>query len=73
MRLMDTKREIDGVIQQVASPRLREVLIRRYLGFERWHDIAEAMGYDERHIRRLNAAGLAEVEEILEKQTPSDK
>ncbi|MCD7730301.1 MAG: hypothetical protein LUI05_02240 [Oscillospiraceae bacterium] len=68
VRLMDTKREIDGVIQQVASPRLREVLIRRYLGFERWRDIAAAMGYDERHIMRLNAAGLAEVEKIIGKK-----
>lgn len=59
IQLIRTKQEIFKVIRQVRDHRLRPILIRRYLRFETWEEIAQNVGVDvttvyRRHKRALN-------------------
>ena len=50
--------EADRLIHSLSDRTLREVLERRYLLYQKWEDIAEAMGYTVRHITRLHGEAL---------------
>lgn len=57
-QLTAKRAEIEKTIAAVPDPVQREVLTRRYLLYQKWEDIAEAMNYSERHIRRLHGYAL---------------
>ena len=59
--LVDTRAEIEAVIQQVESEPYREVLERRYIHGEHWEQIAVNMNYDYRWVLRLHGKALAEI------------
>lgn len=63
--LYDIKQEILTVIDNVEDNRLRELLIARYVNFQKWEEIADSFGYDVRHIFRLHRRALAEAEKKL--------
>lgn len=67
-RLIDLKREITTVVKCVAATELQTLLELRYLCFQTWEDIAEALHYDVRHVYRLHGAALSEVERIRHRQ-----
>ena len=50
--------ETDTLIKAVDGGVLSEVLERRYLLYQQWTDIAEAMNYTVRHITRLHGEAL---------------
>lgn len=72
LRVMEQEEHLDAEIDQLTAKRLeiekaiaaipnevqREVLTRRYLLYQKWEEIAEAMNYSERHIRRLHGYAL---------------
>jgi len=72
LRVMEQEERLDAEIDQLTAKRLeiekaiaavpnevqREVLTRRYLLYQKWEVIAEAMNYSERHIRRLHGYAL---------------
>ena len=64
-RLVDLKREMADLIGEIADPSHRILLELRYLGGNRWEDIALKMGYDLRWIYRLHGRALKEVDLIL--------
>lgn len=60
--LIDLKAEIQEVISGVDNIELRTLLELRYLGFMTWEGIAIAIGYNERHIRRMHPVALNKIE-----------
>ena len=63
--LVCRKLEIGLTLDRVSDLRLREILVRRYLSFQKWEQIAVDMTIDLRWLYRLHKKGLAEVERIL--------
>lgn len=56
--LIDKKLEIAETIDKLPDERLKEILIRRYLKFQKWDDIAQEMHYSRQHILRLHRLAL---------------
>lgn len=56
--LYAVKSEILEAILTVENNTLREVLIARYINFQRWEEIADSMGYVVRHVLRLHGRAL---------------
>ncbi|GHU37772.1 hypothetical protein FACS1894105_10500 [Clostridia bacterium] len=52
--LVDLKSGIMTAIKQVNKPEYQTILELRYLCLKTWGQIAEAMNYDERWVRRLH-------------------
>lgn len=63
--LVCRKLEIGLTLDRVSDLRLREILVRRYLSFQKWEQISVDMTIDLRWLYRLHKKGLAEVERIL--------
>ena len=57
-RLIDIRTEITKAIFALESSTLRTLLIKRYLEFKPWEQIAEEMGYDCRWLLRLHGKAL---------------
>lgn len=64
--LVDKKREIEKVINRIENVQLREIIIRRYLQFQKWEKIAVDMNTDLRWIYRLHKKALGEVDKIID-------
>lgn len=52
LRCEEIRREVVSVIESIPNTRDREIIRRRYVLGQRWEKISEAMGMDERWIRR---------------------
>ncbi|MDE7105300.1 MAG: DUF1492 domain-containing protein [Ruminococcus sp.] len=66
--LVDSKREVNSVINSVENPEHRTLLEMRYLSFQTWEQIAVKLGYDSRHIRRIHGNALQKIK-ISEKMS----
>ena len=64
-RLVEKKSEISDVINRVSDVRLRELLIRRYLGFEKWEIISAEMHTDLRWLFRLHDRALRSIAKLI--------
>lgn len=58
--------EAEGLIEQIADGRYREVLKRRYLWGESWEYIAIGLGYEYHHVHKLHGQALNEFKAILQ-------
>ena len=63
--LVSRKLDIERTVDKVADLRLREILVRRYLAFQKWEQIAVDMTIDIRWLYRLHQRALFEVGKIL--------
>lgn len=63
--LVSRKLEIERTIDKVTDLKLREILVRRYLSFQKWEQIAVDMSIDIRWLYRLHQRALFEVGRIL--------
>ena len=63
--LVSRKLDIERTIDKVTDLRLREILVRRYLSFQKWEQIAVDMTIDIRWLYRLHQRALFEVGRIL--------
>lgn len=73
--------EIEETINEVSTPELSDLLFFRYIQNLQWTGsqyfynkskspyIADKLGYDERHCRRLHLKALEEVQKIIDKRT----
>lgn len=68
-RLIDLKREILQIIQNVRDPRYQSLLEMRYLGYMKWEDIAEQLECDVRSAYRAHEGALRAVNSILRKRS----
>lgn len=66
-QLVEIKEDISKTIHKVPNVTLRSILIRRYLNFEKWDHISDALGYDidSKHIFKLHTRALREVKKII--------
>ena len=55
----------ENLIRQIQNPLFKEVLERRYMQQAEYKEIAQAMHYSERHIRRLHRAALEQVSDCF--------
>lgn len=55
----------EDLIRQMQNPLFKEVLERRYMQQADYKEIAAAMHYSERHIRRLHRAALEQLPEFI--------
>lgn len=60
-RLVDLKREIEGKIDKVDKPNLREILKCRYLDCMTWEEVAAKTKYDCRWVHRLHRRALEQI------------
>ncbi|EOS68104.1 hypothetical protein C817_05911, partial [Dorea sp. 5-2] len=51
-------RDIDWRISQLENENERDVLFYRYIKAKSWWEIAQVMGYTERHVTRLHGNAL---------------
>lgn len=63
--LVETKKAIGRLIGQVANPHYRALLEMRYLCFDTWEVIAEALHYDVRWVHVLHGRALQEVGKLM--------
>lgn len=69
-RLVEVKIEVEKEIEKcVKDQRLSEVLIRRYILFQRWEYIASQMGYDNRYLFKIHKQALNKFASAFEKDT----
>ena len=60
--LMAVLDEIEGKIAGIEDGRQREILRRRYLGGQKWEEIAKEMHLDYRWVLRLHGRALQKIE-----------
>lgn len=65
-QLVAVKQEILKVINQVGDQTLRTLLLRRYIVFQTWEQIAVDMNYSYQHICRLHGIALEKVKHVIE-------
>ena len=63
-KLVDLKAEVTKRIDEIPDMECRLLLMLRYLNFKTWEEIAEKMGYSDRHIRRLHCFALNKFSKI---------
>ncbi len=63
--LIDIKREVSNVIDQLENPEAIDILYKRYFQFMKWEDIAFLKGYTMQGIHKLHAKALKDIQSIL--------
>ena len=66
--LVDTKKEIEGVIERVPDADCRLLLEMRYLAMESWKEIARQMNTYRMRVYRLHDKSLELVAEVLQQK-----
>lgn len=59
--LVDLKRDVAQIIEQVENVKHRTLLERRYLSFQTWEQIAMSLECDVRHVYRLHGEALKKI------------
>ena len=67
--LVDTKKEIEGVIERVPDADCRLLLEMRYLAMKCWIDVAAEMNVCRAYVHRLHEKALGMVETILQERS----
>ena len=70
--LVDLKREILLNISALENIDLELVLMKRYLHFLSWEEIAQEMGFSVRWVHSLHTRALTELDVVLQKQEEAD-
>lgn len=63
--LIDSRKEINSVIEQISKEKYRLILEKRYLCFLTWDQIAADMNYTRRWILRCHKFAVEEVDALL--------
>ena len=59
--LVDLKTEIMTCIKRVENPEYQTLLELRYLCFKPWEEIADQLGYTQRHMLRMHDLALESI------------
>ena len=59
------RQEVGYLICRIHDQTVQDILTFRYMEGQYWKDIAQKTGYSIPHVRRFNAAGLAELNQLL--------
>ena len=71
-KLVDKRKEIEGIIRAVEDSTLRALLEYRYINGKKWEEIALMMGYDYRYILKIHGKALSVLPNDLGKKTLKD-
>jgi len=66
-KYVDKKQEIESQIEMMSDDVLKSILLKRYIHFHEWEQIAIDLGYTYRHVTRLHGEALRTFKEIYEK------
>lgn len=58
-KLVEKRKEIEGIIRAVEDNILRTLLEYRYINGKKWEEIAQMMGYDYRYILKIHGKALS--------------
>ena len=58
-KLVEKRKEIEGIIRAVEDSTLRTLLEYRYINGKKWEEIALMMGYDYRYILKIHGKALS--------------
>ena len=59
------KQEIESTIDKVADCKVRAVLLKRYIYFYKWDDIANSLNKTVQRVYQLHRAGLEEIGKLI--------
>ena len=59
------RREIEKTIEMISDLKVKAVLLKRYVHFYDWADIADDLNYTKDNVYRLHRKGICEVEKSL--------
>lgn len=65
-KLIDLKREVMSIVDQLENPDLIDIIYKRYLRFEIWEKIAVDEGISIRQVYRKHGEALAKIQKILD-------
>ena len=68
--LSEVSGEIMRVIRQAPDGTQRAILTRRYLSFQTWEQVADALTYTTRNVIRIHGKALTAVKAVLEGMEP---
>ena len=68
--LSEVSGEIMRVIRQAPDGTQRAILTRRYLSFQTWEQVADALTYTTRNVIRIHGKALLAVKAVLERTEP---
>lgn len=71
-KLVEKRKEIEGIIRMVEDSTLRTLLEYRYINGKKWEEIALMMGYDYRYILKIHGKALSMLPSDLSKKTLKD-
>ena len=71
-KLVEKRKEIEGIIRAVEDSTLRTLLEYRYINGKKWEEIALMMGYDYRYILKIHGKALSLLPSDLGKKTLKD-
>ena len=66
VQYVSKKQEIESLIEEIDDELLKSILLKRYVYFKDWQQIAADLGYTYRHITRLHGEALKEFEKKAE-------
>ena len=67
-----TKTEVEKTIEGVTDQNVKLVLLKRYVYFKDFDDIATDLKYTAQHVKRLHGQGLENIEKLLLSATKCD-
>ena len=67
-KLVEKRKEIEGIIRMVENSTLRTLLEYRYINGKKWEEIALMMGYDYRYILKIHGKALSALPSDLGKK-----
>lgn len=71
-KLVEKRKEIEGIIRAVEDSTLQTLLEYRYINGKKWEEIALMMGYDYRYILKIHGKALSLLPSDLGKKTLKD-
>ena len=71
-KLVEKRKEIEGIIRAVEDSTLQTLLEYRYINGKKWEEIALMMGYDYRYILKIHGKALSMLPSDLSKKTLKD-
>ena len=71
-KLVEKRKEIEGIIRAVEDSTLQTLLEYRYINGKKWEEIAFMMGYDYRYILKIHGKALSLLPSDLGKKTLKD-
>ena len=71
-KLVEKRKEIEGIIRAVEDSTLRTLLEYRYINGKKWEEIALMMGYDYRYILKIHGKALSFLPSDFGKKTLKD-